>query len=215
MKTYTEQKDELLARIAQLSTEITANDPEVRTEQLKAEMDEAAAEGATDEQLAEMAQAVRLAALGADETGTRHSIAVARKQAAEKLLTELDAAEADRVKRMQVAHINQINSKLLPEAKEEYADAFRKAFAAHCCLAALVDRQQHTIYALKGLERNHGVHPAQFFSLPIPYGTDGILDPNAYRCEQHDHQHSAAYSEAIARVNEELAEVTRCPEKAQ
>ena len=215
MKSHTEQKDELLIRIAQLSSEITANNPETRTEQLKAEMDEAAAAGATDEQLAEMAQAVRLAALGADETGTRHSIAVARKQAAEKLLAELEAEEVRHIQGVRAAQLNQINFKLLPGAKEEYADAFRKAYAAHCRLAALVDRQQRTIYALKGLERNHGVHPAQFFSLPIPFGTDGILDPKAYRCEQHDHQHSAVFTEATARVDDELAEVTRCPEKTQ
>src|SRR5574343_461151 len=107
MKSHTEQKDELLIRIAQLSSEITANNPETRTEQLKAEMDEAAAAGATDEQLAEMAQAVRLAALGADETGTRHSIAVARKQAAEKLLAELEAEEVRHIQGVRAAQLNQ------------------------------------------------------------------------------------------------------------
>lgn len=207
MKTYTEQKQDLLQRINDLSADIAAHDPEANTERLKAEMNEAAANGATDEQLAAMSQAVRLAALGADETGTKHSIAVSRKQAAEKLLTELDAAEAERVKRMQVAHINQITSKLLPEAKEQYAQAFRNAYAAHCRLAALIDRQQRASYALKGAEMMNGIFPVLHFALPIPFGTDGILDPQAYRCEQHDHQHSAVFTEATARVDDELSKV--------
>lgn len=207
MKTYTEQKQELLQRIAELTAEMVACDPEAHTAQLKAEMNEAAANGATDEQLAAMSQAVRLAALGADETGTKHSIAASRKQAAEKLLAELEAAEVARVKQVRAAQIKQINEKLLPQAKEEYAAIFRSALAAHCRIAALVDRLERNVYALRGIERNHGVYPVQRFSLPIPIGTDGIVEPEAFASYSNGQLHSTTFAEAVARVDDQIAEV--------
>ena len=209
MKTYTEQKHDLLQRINELSAEITANDPEANTERLKAVMNKAAANGASDDELSELSKAVRLAAMGADEVGTRYSIAMSRKQAAEQQLAQLEEAEANRIKKKRETQLQEIANTLLPKAKAEYLKIFQKTVATHCKLAALVDAQLRTMYALRNnpnLPLN-GASPADHISLPIPFGSDGILNQEDYIHYQIEKPFTDAFAEARDAVNAELESI--------
>lgn len=208
MSDYTTAKAELLNRIAELDAEIAATNPDKHTERLKAEMNEAAASGADDEQLAKLAQSVRLAALGADDTGTRHSIAVSRKQATEEKLAELEAAEAERVKRERAAQIERLAA-MLPGAKAAYVEAFRAALKAHCDLAAILNRQDTIAHALRG---GHSIlnatGPAGNFVLPVPFMGERVISPAEVSCNYQDAIHRDTFALALAELDSALEQAT-------
>lgn len=204
MSDYTTAKAELLARIAELDAEIAATNQERHAAQLKAEMSEAAASGANDEELAKLAQAVRLAALGADENGTRHSIATSRKQAAEEKLAELEAAEAERIKQERAHQIERLAA-MLPGAKASYVEAFRAALKAHCDLAAILNRQDTLAHALRG---GHGIinptGPASAFLLPVPFMGERVISPTEVSCSYQDAIHRDTFALALAELDSAL-----------
>lgn len=208
MTAYTTDKAELLARIAELDAEIAATNQEQHTAQLKAEMNEAAANGADDEQLAKLAQAVKLAALGADENGTRHSIATSRKQAAEEKLAELEAAEAERIKQRRARQVEKLAA-MLPNAKAAYVEAYRAALKAHCDLAALLNRQDTIAHALRG---GHGVlnaaGPAPSFVLPVPFFGERVMNPAELACNHQDAIHRDTFALALAELDAALEQAT-------
>lgn len=208
MTAYTTAKAELLARIAELDAEIAATNQERHTTQLKAEMNEAAANGADDEELAKLAQAVKLAALGADENGTRHSIATSRKQAAEEKLTELEAAEAERIKQERARQIEQLAA-MLPGVKVAYIEAYRAALKAHCDLAAILNRQDTLAHALRG---GRGIinptGPADTFTLPVPFMGERVIAPAEVSCGYQDAIHRDTFALALAELDAALEKAT-------
>lgn len=201
---YANDKAELLARIAELDAEIAATDPEQHTARLKEEMNEAAASGADDSQLATHVQAVRLAALGADENGTRHSIAATRKQAAVEKLAELEAAEAERIKLERARHIEKLAA-MLPGVKAAYVEAFRAALKAHCDLAAVLNRQDIIAHALRG---GHGIvnptGPADTFVLPVPFMGERVISGAEVSCNFQDAIHRDTFALALAELDAAL-----------
>lgn len=207
MSDYT-TKAELLARIAEFEAEIAATNQEQHTAQLKDEMNEAAANGADDEQLAKLAQAVKLAALGADENGTRHSIATSRKQAAEEKLVELEAAEAERIKQERARQIEQLAA-MLPGVKTAYIEAYRAALKAHCDLAAILNRQDTITHALRG---GHGIinptGPAGNFVLPVPFMGERVISPAEVSCCYQDAIHRDTFALALAELDAALEQAT-------
>lgn len=201
---YATDKAELLARIAELEAEIADTNPEQHTARLKAEMTEAAAAGADDEQLAKLAQAVKLAALGADENGTRHAIAASRKQAAEEKLAELEAAEAERIKQERARQIEKLAA-MLPSVKAAYVEAYRAALKAHCDLAAVLNRQDTIAHALRGGKGvTNPTGPAGTFALPVPFMGERVISSAEVSCNFQDAIHRDTFTLALAELDAAL-----------
>lgn len=198
---YETQRAALLIRIETLKAEIEANDPEQHTASLKAEMHDLAANGADDERLAEMATAIRLAALGADEVGSRHQIANARLHAVNAELHELEAAEQAR-QREQLAAESMEAGKRLQEAAQQAAEAFRQAVRAHLRVSTLLERRERAKAALQGRQFD-GIGRGELFAFPPVDNRFGDVAP-AFALGRDDPELQRMIATVTAEVANEL-----------
>ena len=204
---YAESKAALLARIAELDNEAQANDPKQHTERLRQQLKDAAASGADDDSLAQISQALQLAAAGADDVTIRHTVAASKKEAAERQLAELEITEAERIRKQRGAQLEKLVG-LIPEAKQAYIDAFHNAREAHCHLAAILHRQVTIQSELTGIRPNGMPSAAAIISLPIPFGAERILRTDEVTSGYQDAGHREAFAAALASIDSTIGMMT-------
>lgn len=156
----------LVARINELAAELEALNQAEHIEKAREALANAARRAASDEELS-VGDALRRASDGSDEAGQARTIAEARKAAAEAELTELEASERERQKRVAAAQVLTVGE-MTNEAKAKMRDAFREAFRLHCRLAALMDKRFALQAQLSGVPKSAGCSPANLFTLPQP-----------------------------------------------